>query len=357
MKPIRLKKRLNGYIYAYGCAADPISLKTKSMAEAKVIARELGLEKIAQARKLGLLKFSVVQAMQPGKKVTVGLAIDEFLESLKLEDSGGTRVRMSAVLRPWSKQQDIARTPISAIEGHHIDGWINGSSPLKYATRKRYLVVLTLFFKFCQNQSWTSGNPAATTTVKHGALTQAQLLPRITDPFTPEEVARILASLKVTDFWYFATQIAYYTGLRMGDIARLERSNLAWPWLTVHTGKTGVLVRHKLPPEMAATIAAITPNPRSYYLFAGMASLQQSSLSGQFKTICDECGMKGKHFSALRHTHAMQKLATERRSIFDSIIEQLSIEGVAKSLGHKSTKTTQIYLSHAQPEGCLQPAG
>lgn len=347
---MKLVPHPSGYIYAHPRGGTPISLKTKDMKEAIRTAKELKLDELEQAKKLGILSASVVQSLRGAQKVTVEGAVAQYIEAMRVDGNAPTTIdRTGITLRHWIRSEKVGGLLIGAIERRHIDPWVNPTNDIKYSSRSRNLAAVNQFFKYCSHQNWLLENPAQQVTVRRDKLSQAQLVNKVTEPFTDDEVRRIVAALEPGTFWHWATLVAYHTGLRMGDIGKLEWSNIRGDSIVVCTSKTRIEVAHKMHPDVKAALSKIDRN-ESRYLFPAVASLcqgkGQSTLSHQFTRLCMKLGIEDKHFHGMRHTFALKTKQEEKRKIFQEMLEQLSTHNTMVAMGHTSPATTRIYLSH-----------
>lgn len=351
---MKIKKRAaTGYYYAYPRGGKPISLKTRNEADAKRTVDELGLRDLERQSRLHGITASAIQLLRSGRKVSVSKAVDAFIESMPLNGYRNSSIyRASASLKQWMAQCKVGDMQVAMIDAKHIDRWVNPpNKPLKQGTRLRNLAIAVSFFRYCTHQGWLIENPAVQVTVRRDLLSQEQLIPKETLPFTDDEVRQIVASLEPGAFWRFATLCAYYTGLRMGDIAKLEWTNIKGDEIVISTGKTGAIVRHPLNPELREELGKIERSKSLPYLFPDAAACilaspsGQATLSHQFKRICLRLGID-KHFHGMRHTFALRKKAQEKQAMLVAMLEELATKNVMQSMGHTTAKATKNYLNH-----------
>ena len=354
---MKIKQHSNGYYYAHPVNSAPFSLRTKSRSEALKTIKETGLDKAEGARRLGLLTADAFQKLTSGKRVTIAQAADEFINHMPTSGYTDVTVRhMRTTLGMWMREVDIAGIPISSVEARHIDPWVNKKGSLKYSTRFRNLSDIRVFIDFCAARGLITHNPARNVDVKVEKLTQEQRLTTERLPFSDAEIEKILSSMSPGDFWHVATLVALDTGLRLKDVATLERASLKGNRLRVATSKASAganpVVEHTLGERTLQSIEAIKSKDATY-LFRpealGMKHYQateQSRLSQQFRRLCISLGIDGKSFHGMRHTFAMRRERERRISIFQEMARELALRGVQADLGHSSQATTKIYLSH-----------
>ncbi|WP_457602982.1 tyrosine-type recombinase/integrase, partial [Nitratifractor sp.] len=126
--------------------------------------------------------------------------------------------------------------------------------------------------------------------------------------------------------------LLYGLGLRIGELAGLERDRIAQEWILVH-GKGGKSRQLPLPPrvkEALQTYLAVSPSGR--YLFEkGGVPLNAAQLRYRVSKLFKARGIKATPHQ-LRHSFATHLLEHGAR-----------IADVSELLGHASMATTQIY--------------
>ncbi len=357
---MKIKQHKNGYYYAHPINGTPFSLKTKNKDEASRLIKEGGLDKAERASRLGLLTAEAFQKLTAGKRVTVGQAINLFLSNMPTAGYTDVTVNhMRLTLAQWVREVDLENVPVSSIEARHIEPWVNKRGQLKYSTRFRNLSDVRVFIDFCAARGLVTYNPARQVDVKVEKLSQAQRLTTERLPFSDEEIEKILSSLQPGDFWHAAVLVALDTGLRLKDVAMLERASLKGSKLRVATSKAAAganpVVEHELSKRTIESLNAIPVEHPTYFFIreaSGMRvaqSAEQSRLSQQFRRLCIALGIDGKSFHGMRHTFAMRRERERRLGIFQEMAKELALRGVQADLGHSSQATTKIYLSHKTP--------
>ena len=353
---LKLKKHPNGFYYAYPTGRNPFSLKTKSKEEAERIVRTQRLEEAEQAHRLGTLTPQFIQRIAIGRRVTVKQAVADYLAYLPSTPASRATIHHSQwTLGAWVRDLDLGDNPLTDVQLKHIDRWVNRPGRQKFETRKRTLADLRGFLHWAHSLGLIGHNPAAIADVKAELLPQAQRLRKERAPFTDQEIARLLSELKPGDFWHAAVLLSYETGLRLRDCALLQRASLIGRTLSVGTVKSGrggnTVVTHRLSDQLLDSLGK-AEGTRDYF-FADVAAdfhnqpvTAHAKYSTQFIRLCRRLGIEGKSFHGIRHTFAMRTHAQERHRIFNEVLNELTIQGVAKVMGHKSGETTKIYLKH-----------
>jgi integrase len=170
-------------------------------------------------------------------------------------------------------------------------------------------VALSAFYTWLVENDHLTRNP-----VRDLAIGRYRSKPKADDAaFTPEEYARIkevCRGLKpYQSYWLGAVIIGWNTGLRMGDIACLERDevDMEGERLRIMPNKTkrfDKILEIPMSDEVWAYLTCLAKWDGDR-LFRNMceqyATDGAKSLSKQFERICAKAGVKGKSFHCLRH--------------------------------------------------------
>ena len=101
---------------------------------------------------------------------------------------------------------------------------------------------------------------------------------------------RLQSGVKRPAFWTAFVQVGWHTGLRLGDLLELRRSDVADDGtLYVMQRKTRWPIMHRLPTEALAAILATYP-PERERIFGD--ALSRRHVAGFFKLICDMAGVR-----------------------------------------------------------------
>lgn len=355
MPTLRIVKHANGYYYAHiRGSRSPFSLKTKDHEEAKRIARESNLANLAEAKRIGIVGPQLHQHILTGKKTSVKQALDEYMDYMPTAGYSQLTVHhVGTHLRSWVENTDIGPSPVTSITDGQINAWVNNRrSDLAYSTRLRHLADIRAFLGWAHGASLIGFNPSLNVVVRADILPQDKRIPKERIPFSDEEIARILASLKPGDFWHAATLLSYETGLRLRDCALLERSAVSGSRSTVAVVKSrnNTIVTHNLSDACVDSLRRAPSDERWFFPWIAKQLLgdlrYNSTLSQQFRRICIKLGIEGKSFHGIRHTHAMNKYRDERHRIYQEAMNELALKKTQASLGHSSEATTKIYLRH-----------
>jgi len=207
---------------------------------------------------------------------------------------------------------------------------------------------LRAFFNFAHKSNWITANPVRyfrTPKVAH----------RPVMPFTPEEMAEILAACekngaKCRDGKYSADErirrirafvlVLRYTGLRLHEAVALERSRIEGDKLLLRIAKTGTPVYVPLPPFVLAALADV-PNVSEKYVFWSDGSRPEAAMrawSRTLKGVFREAGIPDGRAHRFRETFAVELFEAGAPSYYVSLL-----------LGHSSVHTTERHLAPWTP--------
>jgi integrase/recombinase XerD len=200
---------------------------------------------------------------------------------------------------------------------------------------------LRQFFRFAASNSWLESNP--TTDLKNPKVTM-----RPTLPFTSEEVLKILGAVEsykadpqglaaVNGVRFRALILMLrYSGLRIGDAVRCERSSLVDGKLRIYTQKTGTHVYIPLPEFVVKELQRVPPMSDAYWFWSGNGKLatQVADWQGRLQRLEDFTDVPNIHAHRFRDTFAVELL-----------LASVPIERVAVLLGHSSIKVTEKHYA------------
>lgn len=360
-----------------------IDTGAKSRPEAIKIINAAHVPELERAARTVRLTNEVVNQIRFGRSVKASDAVMQFEEHLRLyARSQKTAVNKLLTVRAWLRDKNISGLPAHSVKPAHIDGWINDPKSLdKSGTRGFKLSCLRAFFSFCATQQFILTDPTLDLHVRMEFLRHQQKEPKRQRAFTTEEFTKLMAfydarnwalakerldlmtreaearangehpgaivalvtvnleTIRRLQFWKTATLIGRHTGLRLGDVCRLESASFdaKAARLIVWTGKTGKRVDLPLPePLLEALKNWGSSDP--IFLFPTQAAAygdvrRRSSLSQAFCRFCDSAGIPGHGFHDLRFAFSQECRAAG-----------IPTPHIAERLGHGSTVTTEGYL-------------
>ncbi len=360
-----------------------INTGTRDREEAVKIIRAANIPELERAGRSVRLSNEVVQQIRFGKAIKSSEAMARWEEHLKLyARSPKTTHNKLCVVRVWLREQGLADTPAHLLKPADIDTWINDPESKDMAsTRTLKLCCIRAFFAWCASQQFTLGDPTTDLHVRMDGLRHAQKEPKKQRAFTDEEFGRLMAhcaqeaarleaerqgiirtieaaeaqgcylgaladrlmekaeAVRVAAFWHLAALIGRHTGLRLGDVCRLELDSVdvGTGRITVWTGKTDKRVSLPMPQELQTALSA-WPGSSPPFLFPKAAALyedveRRSMLSGAFIRLAAAAGAGHHGFHDLRHTYASACRAAG-----------IPTPHISQRLGHTNTTTTEIYL-------------
>ena len=200
------------------------------------------------------------------------------------------------------------------------------------ATRRRDLTAVAAVLGWSCAHGWREDNPARTW--------DRSLVRERRDPIVLPDVSDI-DRVVGTAPGNFANLIrfAQYTGLRQEEAASLTRQQVRGTAIQLTTTKT---VRPRAVPlddRAAGTLMGTLPYVGSSYVFWHGSGDRYRNVSSRFRTFIKRSGVRPFRFHDLRHWYAVDYL---RRGG--------SIYRLQQILGHKSIKTTEIYLGYLTPD-------
>ncbi len=194
-------------------------------------------------------------------------------------------------------------------------------------TQRAEIERLRQFWGFCVDSGWVDRNPAK------GVKPPKEPPPQV-EPFTPNEIATILAACDAMNRAFVL--LMRYTGLRVGDVARLEKSRIQGDRLTLRTTKTSAVVAVPLPPVVLDALKRFPHVSERWFFWSGKSKPDafRNSWCNRLKKLFDSSGVKNAHSHRFRHTFAAELL-----------LRGVPVQDVAALLGHASVKTTERHYS------------
>lgn len=183
----------------------------------------------------------------------------------------------------------------------------------------------------------------------------------IREPFTPEDITKILAYLRRTkdkDEWLTVTLLGLCTGQRLQDCAQASSAHLdkpkSGPWIWRCTqGKTGAKVEVPIVEPLASHLRALEARPGRTSLFlcpslAGLPSGSPEGLSMQFSAILDAAGIERERREKTEGSKGQTWTNKTFHSLRHTCNSLMANAGVSddvriKILGHSTVKMNQRY--------------
>ena len=335
---MKVFRKSNGWMYVrftgMSGASVEMSLKTRREFEAQDKAKKF--EAIEQAAKARLLAVDGVNRALTGGVERIDDAALSWGYEIEGMISERTANNYRCFVNKFIRDTGLNGKPLSAASRAIVSGWVNNpAAGRKAGSRQVMLAALKHFFTYCQSTGLVTGDPTRMVKVDRGILTHRQNEPSSRSPFTEAEIEHILQATE--GFWRAAVIIGLETGLRLGDVARIE-------WACFETEPGHVVVwtdkrdqRVCLPVSLRLReLLAELPKEDERYLFpvqAEKARVNAAVLSQEFaKVVINPLGMNGKSFHCLRHTFAHRWKDMGK-----------TVDEIRMALGHAHEATTLVY--------------
>lgn len=200
----------------------------------------------------------------------------------------------------------------------------------KYSSQRQRLTMLKAFFSFAEAQGWVRKSPMT-------GIRPPKSDSSPTMPLSEDEVRALLRAAERQPKEKALLLLLRYSGLAIGDAARLERSALhSNGELILRRAKSGEVVTVLLPAEAIIALAAIADPSRKHFFWSGESrpDTVPKYWRGRLARVADEAGVEGFHPHRLRDTFAVELL-----------LAGVSMQDVSTLLGHSSIKTTEHYYA------------
>jgi integrase len=275
---------------------------------------------------------------------TISKAVEDFLHDLehgqqrKAPTISKHKNLLDKRLIPWCasrRYSDLRQLDVAAMREFRAS-WPD--SPIS-ATKN--LERLRSFFRFCVDANWLETNPAAA--LKPPKVGKASERVKV---FAPEEIKRIL---KACDRYPERNSFGHdnparvrafvltlrYSGLRIGDVVGLRRSDLHRARLLVKTAKTGEPVYVPLPPDAVDALKDVQgDDERFFWTGKGLQKSAVADWQRALRRVFKDAKVTGNPHM-FRHTFAT-----------DLLSRGVPIEDVAILLGHATPAITSKYYAH-----------
>lgn len=242
-------------------------------------------------------------------------------------------------LRPWLDEKDIQEINGKLLKAIVVDRQRLG---VTNATIRRDMTALSSVLAHCVDKDWIDENPAKT--IDRGRFKERKakfILPR------PDSVEQVFA---LGSRFIAMAELSLETGMREDEIASLEHDRIDRKRkVAILEDNKGDQVRQV--PLSAKALGIIDRQPRYLrkpYVFWRGEGERFLNVGSQFyatikrvaqKAAREDRDFKRFRFHDLRHLFAVNYLRERRGGIYD----------LQKILGHKSVKTTELYLDHLSP--------
>ena len=276
-----------------------------------------------------LRRMADLESPQAGAVVSkaVADAVDAFLGQKGGAQPGTLRKykRLLGALEAFARNRGLM---VSAVRLEDLDAYRKGRA-VNALTWSKELQLLRQFFAFCLRRHWCEENPAKDMEMP------SEPKPSPREPYTAEEVARILAACETFGKGPYerararaAILLMKYYGLRVSDVATLERARVRGGQIFLHALKNGTALWLPLYQEVKFALACL-PVPRGaaddrYFFWTGEGTCENqiNTMGRTLQAMFTKSGVAGAHCHRFRHT-----LATEVLSSGGSIEDAANILG------------------------------
>ena len=321
------------------------SLKTKSQKEAKMLVKEAKIEELETAAKINALTKDTLTSILSGKAKTIEEVLEEYNQFRKMKaHSEHSIYSEESILNMFFRDYDLKGKSVADITKEDIYDYANRDDKSSIAHRNKKITSISSYLSYAIANAYILKDPSYGVTVDKSKLSHEQKEKKKGTAFTKREYEAVRK--RTSYFWSIAADFAYWTGLRLSDIARMEWASFDPDHLIVHTLKTDTRVA--LPYDdpligggiLRDTIARIEPDDE-VYCFPQQAWLAKTAsrratlstyFSRELKRKVPSASEEGKTFHSFR-----------RAFVTRCKREGKQLEDIALWVGHSSTETTKIY--------------
>lgn len=341
---MKITRHPNGIFYARVLTAAGtrlISLKTRDEQEAHRLVRDSKLVELESAAKANALTAEAVSRIVTGRRTTGAEVLVAWREWAQMAGlAPNTIERYETYARLFLRQSGFTGRTVGGLSERHVDVFVNPpNSAITVATRRNRLAAVSSFFGYAHVKGLAIGNPAALVRVRLSGLTFEQKEPKRRVPFSEEEM-NLLRSIEHL-FWSTFVMLGEHYGLRLSDVAQLERACISKPGaIIIYTDKRDKRLELPLDPRVGEHLAALESTHASYFFPREQAIIsdpnRRALLSVEFGRLVRRLGIHGKSAHCLRHT-----FASKRAGLGDTV------DAIRTKLGHASSETTLGYIHAA----------
>ncbi len=264
-----------------------------------------------------------------GEPVTMALAVADFRADIGRRNLSPETVRkyerLLRDLGDFSKRTGLVRVHSLTVADarRFVSEWGFGPN-----TAAKHIERLKTFFRFCRENRWVEENPADP--IKAPVIRSSPTL-----PYAPEEMAAIVAACPNTKFRAFVL-LMRYSGLRVGDVARLEKCRIRDGKLLLYTQKTGIPVYVPLPDVAVNALDSFPHANARYYFWSGESTTDGVSRTwiNRLAEVFRDSKVPGARSHRFRDTFAVELL-----------LHGVPLERVSVLLGHASIRVTERHYA------------
>jgi integrase len=293
------------------------------------------LGKVLKRQALGTRSWEEAEAMRrrmeggQGEPVTIKQAIADFrldIDRRNLSPETSRKyVRLLRDLEDFAKRAGVVRLDSLAVADarRFVGEWPFGPN-----TATKQIERLKTFFRFCRQSRWIADDPSEP--IKPAAIRQSPTL-----PYTRDEMAAILAACPDTRLRAFVL-VMRYSGLRVGDVARLEKPRIQDGKLMLYTQKTGTPVYVPLPDVVVNALDTFPHANAHYFFWSG-----ESTKDGVSRTWINRLA------EVFKDSKVPQARSHRFRDTFavELLLQGVPLERISVLLGHSSIRVTERHYA------------
>jgi integrase len=245
-----------------------------------------GDERLAKAFllefELALYQKPKPEPLPPPPPKTLAQAVEYFLGTKKHKSTARQqKLRRQLTLMCDFLRERFQRHHVTDVQKTDLESFMN-SWDGKYTTLKTSRENLKSFWKYCFDSDFIPKNiAAALPTVGDERVLKARRIPTL----TPKEVETIINAASKSEAIFKRegekiarqvlgfTLVEKYTGLAIGEVAKLRLDELNGTTLLVNRKKTGEPVFTTLPPFVVSALHAFAPDSPEYFFWSGRGKL------------------------------------------------------------------------------------
>ena len=249
------------------------------------------------------------------KRKSVAAATAAFLEQCSVESSTFKKyARLMGFLAEFAKAKGLEYVDECGLE--FLDAYRSGRNVCALTWQKE-LQILRSFFGFCMDRQWIADNPAKKMKMPSDPKPKERV------PYTSEDVTRIIAACD--SFGRHAYErlraramilLMRFYGLRVSDVATLERGRVKGNQIFLHALKNGQAIWLPLYAEVWMALECL-PIPRGaeadckYFFWTGAGSRDGhiKTVDETLKAVFTKSGVEHAHAHRFRHTLTTEILA------------------------------------------------
>jgi integrase len=319
------------------------NLRTKDRREANRLVKELKIQELEDAGKLGVLSAEVIGKIVAGKSMSFGKVVEQYIEHMRLSAASENSIyTFTSIYDKFAEDFKVKDKPIGMITEKMLYDFLNAKDGTSASNRSLRKSSLSQLYNFAMIKMYVLTNPLSYIKVDKSKLSHKEKTPGERKIFHKSEVNKLLKNAPY--FFRQAVALSYWAGLRLGDICSLEWDSIKdRDRLAVWTEKRDKLVLINTTDEMFGggilkeVLSEIDVEDKVYcfptWHQTSTNPKTRSKPSVYFTRLCERLEIYDRSFHCLRHTCITRM---EKQGI--------SLEEIGKAVGHSSTKTTQGYV-------------